>query len=233
MSRLVQKLRAKVGKNTLVLIFVGQFLALSPGTLAQPQNFRPPINPALRPTILPGEIQDLLADSYVVYVNSDSPLLLGLIRQTTPNASFKIYKNRRVIQTGIFISKSAANYRQVQLEARGVKSNLVQLNKGTEFRDIVPIVSAYIPPVTANYPPNLANYPSAYFVAIRGNPADLNRIATRVRYVGVPATNIFIKNNGVNPFVAIGPFDDINTAKQWQQYLSNSGLVNPQIYNKI
>lgn len=86
---------------------------------------RPESQPA-RPTtqIAPPPIES----GYAVYVNGDSPLLLGQVRQIESGAFLQTHGSEQVIQAGLFREKASAIEQVSNLESQGIEAEVVEVS---------------------------------------------------------------------------------------------------------
>ncbi|MGL5083980.1 MAG: hypothetical protein ACRC8A_21045 [Microcoleaceae cyanobacterium] len=144
--------------------------------------------------------QELLAQSqvvqraekqYVVYVNSDSSLLLEVVQQVQPGATLREYQQRVVIEVGTYFRKGEAEVLVKRLEQRGIKAEVADPEERNEFQrsivavpTVVPLPSRENQPVTTDVPSILV-FPQAtlglYQVVVSVNdalPQEVRRVAS-------------------------------------------------------
>ncbi len=160
----------------------------------------PPVSPGASPGI---------AGRYFVLISGDSDLLLGQVRRVEPEAFRKAYKGRTVIQAGTFNSRENAAQRAAQLQAQGIRSNLISVSGdgGDEFASAI----------------------QGYYVVIPGDRALLPSIAETVRRSGVSG-QVQQRTAPLGPHVAVGPFGDRDTAERSMNALKGIGLPNARVY---
>jgi hypothetical protein len=187
---------------------------------------------------------------YLVYIPGQNQQTLEKVRLYEPEAFFAQYKGRTVIQIGIFANRNNAERLARELEFGGVRSVIDTLKPpnsnlsstvATPAFTTPPVSSAYnLPPVNnsiasppigssfnapaAPPPPGGVNLPSGYFVVIPGNRQELPRLIQEAIDAGIPANDIFTREEPFGPHVAIGPFPDRTTAEQESGYLQKFGL---------
>ncbi|WP_413164018.1 hypothetical protein ACL6C3_30940 [Capilliphycus salinus ALCB114379] len=102
----------------------------------------------------------LAQERYGVYVNSDSPFLLEVVQQVQPGAVIRRYKNRRIIDVGIYFRESDAERLVEDLQDYGVEAEITTFEDGQEFTGAINAVPPVIPlpseeekPIETNVPP--------------------------------------------------------------------------------
>jgi len=160
----------------------------------------PSLSPAT-PAGLPGR--------YFVLISGDSDLLLGQVRRVEPEAFRKTYKGRTVIQAGTFNSRENAAQRAAQLQAQGIRSNLISVSGdgGEDFGSVA----------------------QGYYVVIPADRALLPSIAETVRRAGVSG-QVLQRTAPLGPHVAVGPFGDRDAAERSMNALKGIGLPNARVY---
>ena len=168
---------------------------------------------------------------YVVFVESESRILLGIIRrQVEPRAVFRSFGDARVIQVGSFSELFFALDLLDFLEEKGINGELSTRDPGEAFGDpLRPTVLArsVYPPVSHSIAYGLSNSKS-YYLLIPSKSKDLALITYKLALLGVPNKGIQVTETPEN--VAIGPFENEETAEKWQRYLLDSGFINVFIY---
>lgn len=169
---------------------------------------------------------------YVVYVESENPFLLGIIRQQIePRAVLRSFGDQKVIQVGSFSQLFFALDLLDYLEEKGINGRLSRRDPGEAFGDPVkstPTLAASVyPPVLHSIAYGLSNTES-YYVLIPSKSKDLSLITYKLRLLGIPDRGIQVTETPEN--VAIGPFKESETAEKWQRYLLDSGFANVVIY---
>ncbi len=168
---------------------------------------------------------------YVIYIESDNPLLLGIIRQQIePRAVLRSFGNARVIQVGSFSELFFALDLLDYLEEKGINGELSERDPGEPFGDpLRPTTLArnVYPPVRHLIAYGLSNTES-YYLLIPSKSQDLALITYKLGLLGVPDKGIQVTETPEN--VAIGPFEEREIAEKWQRYLLDSGFINVVIY---
>lgn len=198
---------------------------LPPSTIAPSTKKPEPIFNPIEPNPFPNL-------PYVVYIDSENPLLLGIIRQQIePRAVLRYFGDRTVIQVGSFSQLFFALDLLDYLEGKGINGRLKKLGSDTAFGQPVestPTLAASVyPPVFSPITYGLSNTES-YYVLIPSKSKDLSLITYKLRLLGIPERGIQVTETPEN--VAIGPFPEQETAKKWQRYLLDSGFANVVIY---
>ncbi|MDJ0557185.1 MAG: hypothetical protein QNJ68_22625 [Microcoleaceae cyanobacterium MO_207.B10] len=169
---------------------------------------------------------------YVVYIESENPLLLGIIRQKIePRAVLRAFGDQKVIQVGSFSELFFALDLIDYLEEKGINGELARRNPGQAFGEPVkstPTLAASVyPPVLHPIAYGFSNIES-YYVLIPSKSKDLSLITYKLRLLGIPDRGIQVTEIPEN--VAIGPFVEKERAEKWQRYLLDSGFENVVIY---
>jgi len=157
------------------------------------------------------------------------------VRRVSPNAEIFNIRGRRVIQVGSFVNRFNAELMAEQLFLRGIPAEIIHSQAELE------IFLALEPgqPVQPGFPTPLPARPGFdlglgdtdnYFVLIRGQAFDLPVIAETAIALGVPQNSITIRDDVVDPLVAVGPFADRTLAREWENYLTDSGVGGTQLY---
>ncbi len=168
---------------------------------------------------------------YVVYIESESQILLGIIRQQIePRAVLRSFGDARVIQVGSFSELFFALNLLDYLEEKGINGELSTRDPGEAFgQPLRPTTLArnVYPPVRHLIAYGLSNTEN-YYLLIPTKSKDLALITYKLRLLGVPDKGIQVTEIPEN--VAIGPFEEEETAEKWQRYLLDSGFINVGIY---
>lgn len=176
---------------------------------APPSSFNQPNLPSL---VNPA------SERYLVYVNSDSPLMLAQVKRVEPGAFRQQYAGQTVIQSGLFYDQVKAQQRLRDLRLQGIGADIATLSAGQEATTMT---VAQRPPLSE---PPIGAANNAYFVIVPGNLNDLSAIARQIRRLGVPATAIFSREIPLGPHVAVGPYPARGLADRWSNYLRDFGL---------
>ena len=203
--------------------------------LLPPSNFAPlnlpSSNEEIEPIFNPIEPNPFPNLRYVVYIESDSSLLLGIIRRRVePRAVLRSFRGDTVIQVGSFSELFFALNLLDYLEERGINARRVKLDSGESFGEPVErkfLAASLYPPVRRSIAYGLSNSKS-YYLLIPSKSKNLALITYKLRLLGVPDRGIQVTEVPEN--VAIGPFEEEETAEKWQRYLLDSGFVNVVIY---
>lgn len=152
-------------------------------------------------------------ESYLVYVDDASALILKQVRQLEPKAFVRQYQGRSVIQVGIFNQKCNAQQRVRELAIKAIWARLFSLSTGKE----------------TNF--KQEEDPKPYFVVIRGDREDLPSIEQRVKQLRGNIPVSVSEAEKPRPHVRLGPFLERGLAERWEHYLLDSGLKNAQVYH--
>lgn len=152
-------------------------------------------------------------DSYLIYVDDASALILKQVQQVEPKAFVRSYQGRSVIQVGVFRQKCNAQQRVRELAIKGIWARLFSLTSGKE----------------TNF--KQEEDPKPYFVVIRGDQKDLPLIENRVRELRRNVPVSVSQAEKPRPHVRIGPFLEQRLADRWKHYLLDSGLKNARVYH--
>ncbi|MGD1809246.1 hypothetical protein ACP6PL_27960 [Dapis sp. BLCC M126] len=197
---------------------------LPPSTITPSTQPQEPIFNPIEPSPFPNL-------RYVVYIESESPILLGIIRQQVePRAVFRSFGAARVIQVGSFSKLFFALDLLDYLEKKGINGELSTRDPGEPFgAPLRPTTLArnVYPPVRHLIAYGLSNTES-YYLLIPTQSKDLALITYKLGLLGVPDRGIQVTETPEN--VAIGPFENRETAEKWQRYLLDSGFINVAIY---
>lgn len=97
---------------------------------------------------------------YGVYVNSDSPFLLEVVQQVQPGAVIRNYRNRRIIDAGIYFRESEAERVVEDLQSYGIEAQITNFEDEKVFTGainaappIVPLPTNEEKPIETNIPP--------------------------------------------------------------------------------
>ena len=195
-----------------------------------PPSIITPANKQQEPIFNPLEPNPFPKLQYVVYINSKSRILLGIIRkQIEPRAVFRFFNNRKVIQVGsfseLFFTLDLLDF----LKEKGIHGKRLKLNSGEAFGKPVSsttLAATIYPPVTNSIAYGLNS--KSYYLLIPSQSKDLAITTYKLGLLGVPDRGIQVTEIPEN--VAIGPFENEKTAEKWQRYLLDSGFINVVIY---
>ncbi|NES92777.1 hypothetical protein [Okeania sp. SIO2B9] len=195
-----------------------------------PSTVRPSIQQQ-EPIFNPIEVNPFPNLQYVVYIESDSALLLGIIRRKIePRAVLRSFAGSTVIQVGSFSQLFFALDLLDYLEERGINAQLEKLDSNEAFGEPVKpaiLAASVYPPVKRSIAYGLSNSKS-YYLLIPSKSTNLALITYKLRLLGIPDQGIQVTEIPEN--VAIGPFEKEEIAEKWQRYLLDSGFVNVVIY---
>ncbi len=95
-------------------------------------------------TLIPVSV--LAQQQYGVYVNGDSPLLLEVVQQVQPGAIVQKYRNRRIIDAGIYFNQTEAEQVLLNLRRNGITGQIIMFKPGENFSNTNPAIPIVIPP---------------------------------------------------------------------------------------
>lgn len=197
-----------------------------------PPSIITPANKQQEPIFNPLEPNPFPKLQYVVYINSKSRILLGIIRkQIEPRAVFRSFRNQEVIQVGSFSELFFALDLLDFLAEKGINAEPWEVNPGEAFGnplESTTLAASVYPPVRGSIAYGLSNS-KFYYLLIPGKSKDLALITYKLGLLGVPDKGI--KMTEVPENVAIGPFKNEEAAEKWQRYLLDSGFINVIIYH--
>ena len=166
-------------------------------------------------------------DLYIVYVKSDSALLLDEVHKVEPQAIIKTYQGERVIQAGLFNQRENARQSVIALNSIGITAELKKYDP--TIRTF--IKPSYRGPRGTYYKPGVRSSDSKeYYVVIPARAKYLPDIAETVELLGAPVYGIEERERPLGNHVAVGPFSDRGTAERWNRYLLDFGLSNSRVY---
>lgn len=151
------------------------------------------------------------------------------VRRVSPNAEIFNIRGRRVIQVGSFVNRFNAELMAEQLFLRGIPAEII--HSQAELEIFLALEPGFPTPLPARPGFDLGlGDTDNYFVLIRGQAFDLPVIAETAIALGVPQNSITIRDDVVDPLVAVGPFADRTLAREWENYLTDSGVGGTQLY---
>lgn len=196
-----------------------------------PPSTKPSLNKEQEPIFNPIEPNPFPNLRYVVYIESENPILLGIIRQQfEPRAVLRSFGDQKVIQVGSFSQLFYALDLIDYLEERGIRAERSTRDPGKEFGDPVEpsiLAASVYPPVNHSIAYGISNIES-YYLLIPGKSKDLALMTYKLALLGVPNQAIKVTETPEN--VVIGPFAESEIAEKWQRYLLDSGFINVDIY---
>lgn len=179
----------------------------------------------------PIEVNPFSNLQYIVYIESESQILLRIIRKKIePRAVFRYIGDHKVIQVGSFSKLFFALNLLDILEEKGINGQLSEQNPGETFGDPLEsttLAAIVYPPVKDSIAYGLSNMID-YYLLIPSQLKDLDIITYKLEVLGVPKKNIRVTEIPKN--VAVGPFKNQETVEKWQRYLLDSGFINVVIY---
>jgi hypothetical protein len=156
---------------------------------------------------------------YLVYVSSDSELMLERVRVVEPTAYIRQYQGRSIIQAGVFSQQSNAQRRARELEELGIgRAQIVSFSngQGTPTSPVDSVEEARS---------------SSYYVAIPVSSTELPAIANRIRRLNrAKEVEVSERYQPRGPHVAVGPFANREEAEGWNSYLRSVGYGDARVY---
>jgi hypothetical protein len=154
----------------------------------------------------------LPSQTYLVYVNGNSPLMLEQVRRVEPEAFRKEYRGRTVIQVGQFIDQSNARRRAEALQDQGIRAEVAQVS-GSGSGSSAPAS------------------PKGYYVVIPASSGALAAVQAQVkRLAGDLRVSVISRDQPRGNHIAVGPFTNWNAANSWNRYVNDFGLTNARVY---
>ncbi|NJK37070.1 MAG: hypothetical protein HC835_09075 [Oscillatoriales cyanobacterium RM2_1_1] len=111
--------------------------------------------------ISPWATPALAAKRFVVYVNSDSSLLLEVVQQVQPGATLREYDDRIVIDVGTYFRAGEAENLVKQLEQQGIKAEIADLEDAENFQAAIAALPTITPLPSPENSPIETDVPSA------------------------------------------------------------------------
>lgn len=178
---------------------------LEPAPAPFPNNPAPVTAPAATVRSLPSE-------TYLVYVNGNSPLMLDQVRRVEPEAFRKEYRGRTVIQVGQFIDQANARRRAEALRDQGIRAEIAQVSgSGSGSAGSAST--------------------KGYYVVVPAGRNELTAIRAQVkRLAGDLRVNIIPRDRPRGHHIAVGPFTNWDAANSWNRYVKDFGITNARVY---
>lgn len=182
----------------------------SPELPSQP-DFTAPTTPiAPPPSALPRSNSVPAAETFLVYVNGSSPLMLDQVKRVEPTAFRKQYDGRTVIQAGQFYNQTNAQRRAQELQAQGIRAEIAQFS-GSGRQQLQ----------TAK----------AYYVVIPAGDRTVSLIQEQVsRLRGDLRVEVLKREKPYGQHLAVGPFASYDSARNWTRYLKEFDINNARVY---
>lgn len=153
-------------------------------------------------------------ESYLVYVEDASSLILQQVQQIEPKAFVRQHQGRSVIQVGVFSQKCNAQQRVKELAVKAIWARLFSQSTGKE----------------TNF--KQKEDPKPYFVVLRADRKDLPLIEAQVKQLRGNIPVSVSQAEKPRPHVRVGPFLEQKMADRWKHYLLDSGLKNARVYRE-
>ena len=89
----------------------------------------------------------------------------------------------------------------------------------------VPVYPVNVTPPPSAAPPMVQQaLPSGYYVVVPGRSAELTNLANRIVSLGAAPSAVQTRTSPRGPHVSVGPYNDRGLAREWRNYLRDSGL---------
>ncbi len=158
----------------------------------------------------------LPSQTYLVYVNGNSPLMLEQVKRVEPEAFRKEYRGRTVIQVGQFIDQSNARRRAEALRDQGIRAEVAQVSPGSSGSGSGNSTSAN---------------PKAYYVVVPAGSGELAAVQAQVRRLaGELRVSVIPRDKPRGNHIAVGPFTNWSAANSWNRYIKDFGITNARVY---
>ncbi|HEY9747248.1 MAG TPA: hypothetical protein V6C63_01000 [Allocoleopsis sp.] len=155
-------------------------------------------------------VRPLPSETYLVYVNGNSPLMLDQVRRVEPEAFRKEYRGRTVIQVGQFIDQSNARRRAEALRDQGIRAEIAQVSRTGSSGSASS---------------------KGYYVVVPAGRNELTAIRAQVRRLaGDLQVNIIPRDRPRGHHIAVGPFTNWDAANSWNRYVKDFGINNARVY---
>ncbi|MBD2099012.1 SPOR domain-containing protein [Trichocoleus sp. FACHB-591] len=157
-------------------------------------------------------IRALPSETYLVFVNGNSPLMLDQVRRVEPEAFRKEYRGRTVIQVGQFIDQSNARRRAEALQDQGIRAEVAQVSGSGSGN-------------------SASAKPKGYYVVVPAGNRELAAIRDQVkRLAGDLRVNVIPREKPRGQHIAVGPFTNWDAANSWNRYVKDFGINNARVY---
>ena len=154
----------------------------------------------------------LPSQTYLVYVNGNSPLMLEQVKRVEPEAFRKEYRGRTVIQVGQFIDQSNARRRAEALQNQGIRAEVAQVSGSGSGS-------------------SAAANSQGYYVVVPAGNRELAAIQAQVRRLaGDLRVNVIPREKPRGQHIAVGPFTNWDAASSWNRYVKDFGITNARVY---
>ena len=176
-------------------------------TVSPADSYLPTINiPVSTPTNSNNQTSLSGQGWYRVDVFGDSPMMLAQVQKVEPKAFIR--SGEGVIQVGIFSEQANAQRLRSQLEAQGLRTQIIGMSSLT------------------NKPSSNGQYAKkrGYFVIIPGSQNKLDKMIAQILDSGVDKKYISMRNSPRGNHIGIGPFDRRTEAHRWNAYFRSLGM---------
>ncbi len=146
---------------------------------------------------------------YRVDVFGDTSRVLAQVQKVEPKAFIR--SGEGVIQVGIFSEQINAQKLRSQLEAEGLRTQVIGMASITKKPSSISVPSRYA-------------QKKGYFVIIPSSKKRINRVFNQVLDSGVDKTFISLQDNRQGNHIGIGPFERRTDAQRWNAYFRSVGM---------
>ncbi len=182
----------------------------SPELAPQPDFAAPTAPIAPPPSALPRSNSVPAAETFLVYVNGNSSLMLDQVKRVEPTAFRKQYDGRTVIQAGQFYNQTNAQRRAQELQAQGIRAEIAQVSGSGSQR---------------------LQTAKAYYVVIPAGDRTIPLIQEQVsRLRGDLRVEVLKREKPYGQHLAVGPFASYDSARNWTRYLKGFDINNARVY---
>lgn len=169
----------------------------------------------------------LAEQRYGVYVNGDSPLLLEVVQQVQPGAIVQQYRNRRIIDLGIYFNPNEAEQLLFDLRQQGVTGKIILFKSGENFNNTRPANPIVIPPEQTEIDATETLIPSGLFpfttdlglYQVYVSPSTVSLAEVRRTY---PNAETLTYNGQL--VIQVGSFVNLSSATEAQEQLALQGI---------
>lgn len=168
-----------------------------------------PVNSTV-PSTLPRSTSVPAAETFLVYVNGSSPLMLDQVKRVEPTAFRKQHDGRTVIQAGQFYNRANAQRRAEELQSQGIRAEVAQAS-GAGGRQSQSV--------------------KGYYVVIPAGDRTILLIRDQVtRLADGLQVKIDKRDEPYGQHLAVGPFASYDAARNWTRYLKEFDINNARVY---
>ncbi len=148
-----------------------------------------------------------------VFVDSESPVVLQLVRSIQPDAFIQNLQGRRVIQAGVFSDELKARQQISRFAARDIAAQLT----------------------TQSSQPSIGTAETTetqrgYYAIVPGNQNEVREYRDRAIRLGVAQSLVQLRDRPRGLHLAVGPFAERREAEQAVQYLRDRGSLDARLF---